>query len=121
MLLTSLDKIILLLCFFLVVSLYWVLWRVDEEAHEVEIIVGGEKTYILDLHEDKRLSVKGKQGESIIEIKNGQARFISSSCNTSFCVRSGWQSHSGDFIACLPNSVSIHLAGGKKVYDAINF
>jgi len=119
--LSRVDKLVFILCIIVVVGLYWMLWRADEEAREVEIIINGEKNYILDLHENKRLVVKGSQGESVIEIKNGQARFINSTCHTSFCVRSGWQSHGGDFVACLPNSVSIHLAGGNKVYDAINF
>lgn len=119
--LTWADKIVLILCVLLTASLYWGLWRADDEAREVEIIVDGEKNYILDLFENKRLSVKGKLGESVIEIKDGQARFISSPCNTSFCVRSGWQNHGGDFVACLPNSVSLHLVGGSKLYDAINF
>ena len=119
--LNKIDKLVFLFCFLLVVTLYWVLWKADEGAREVEVLVDGEKTHILDLFESKRLSIKGSRGESVIEIKDGQARFLSSPCNTSFCVRSGWQSHSGDFVACLPNSVSLHLVGGKKIYDAINF
>ncbi len=119
--LTNTDKLVFILSVLLVIGLYWGFWSANEDAREVEILVNGEKTHILDLFEDKRISVTGKLGESIIEIKDGQARFLSSSCNTSFCVRSGWQNHGGDFVACLPNGVSLHLAGGKKVYDAINF
>ena len=119
--LTGLDKIVFVLCILVVLSLYFSFWRADEDASEVEIIVGGVKTHILDLFENKQLSIEGTHGESVIEIKDGQARFISSPCNTSFCVRSGWQSQGGDFVACLPNSVSIHLVGGQKIYDAINF
>ncbi|MDH5257947.1 MAG: NusG domain II-containing protein [Gammaproteobacteria bacterium] len=119
--LTAPDKIVFSLSILFIVSLYWGLWQASDEAYEVEIFISGEKNYRLDLHENKRLAVKGKLGDSIIEIKDGQARFISSPCNTSFCVRNGWQSHGGDFAACLPNAVSLHLVGGGKIYDAINF
>jgi len=121
MTLTRSDTVVVALGFLLVSSLYWGFWRADESAAELVIFVNGEKAYILDLFEDKKITVKGSVGDSLIEIKNGQARFISSPCNTSFCVRSGWQMHGGDFAACLPNSVSLHLSGGTKVYDAINF
>jgi len=121
MAITRLDKIVIALSSLLVVSLYWGLWRADEEASEVEIFVDGKKSYILDLFENKLVTVQGARGESMIEIKDGQARFVNSPCSTSFCVRSGWQNHGGDFVACLPNSVSLHLVGGQKIYDAINF
>ena len=115
------DKLVIIFSLALVISLYWLLWRGSSEAQEVEIIVNGEKQYILDLHTNTQIQVDGKHGSSMIEIKDGQARFVSSPCSTSFCVRSGWQHQSGDFVACLPNGVSLHLAGGAKVYDAINF
>ena len=121
MILTNIARVIFLFCFLFVLSLYWLLWKADENAQEVEVLVDGKKTHILDLFDNKRLSISGSHGESVIEIKDGQVRFVSSPCNTSFCVRSGWQKHGGDFVACLPNSVSFHLVGGKKIYDAINF
>ena len=115
------DKLVIIFSLGLVISLYWLLWRGSSEAQEVEIIVDGEKQYILDLYTNTQIQVDGKHGRSMIEIKDGQVRFVSSPCSTGFCVRSGWQHQSGDFVACLPNGVSLHLAGGVKVYDAINF
>jgi len=119
--LNRIDWFVLVLCVAFIISLYVRFWKADESAQQVEILVQGEKQYILDLKQDRKITVQGKQGESLIEIKDGKARFISSSCNTSFCVRNGWQQHGGDFVACLPNAVSLHLAGGSKLYDAINF
>lgn len=115
------DKVVVIFSVVLVASLYWFFWQGNDTAQEVEVLVDGKKTHILDLFENKRVTIQGSLGESIIEIKDGQARFLSSPCNTSFCVRSGWQDHGGDFVACLPNGVSLHLVGGNKVYDAINF
>lgn len=115
------DKSVFVLSFLLVAALYWGLWKSDGLAQEVEILVEGKIQYILDLQEDKIITVQGTRGDSIIKISDGQVRFVSSHCNTSFCVRNGWQKNGGDFIACLPNGVSFYLKGGKKVYDAINF
>jgi len=53
----------------------------------------------------------GPRGETIVEISNGTARVLDSPCPDKTCVAAGAISLSGQFIACLPNRVSISLEG----------
>lgn len=65
------------------------------------------------------INIDGHIGSSLIEIKQGRARFIQSSCRNQLCVFHGWLSVTGDTTACLPNRISISLQGNRSEYDAI--
>ena len=65
------------------------------------------------------ISIDGHIGTTLIEIKQGRARFIHSSCRNQFCVFHGWLSVAGDTTACLPNRISISLQGSRNDFDAI--
>ncbi len=70
---------------------------------------------------DRQIQVPGPMGESTIEIRAGQARFLESPCPGKVCVHSGWLSEAGQLAACLPNRISIQLLGSRPRFDAINF
>jgi hypothetical protein len=68
--------------------------------------------------------VPGTLGISEIEVRDGQIRFNSSPCQGQQCVHSGWAKRGGEFIACVPNRVSVSVLGqgaGGDYYDSINF
>jgi len=68
--------------------------------------------------------VPGTLGISEIEVRDGQIRFNSSPCQGQQCVHSGWAKRGGEFIACVPNRVSVTVLGqgaGGDYYDSINF
>jgi hypothetical protein len=68
--------------------------------------------------------VPGALGISEIEVRAGQIRFNSSPCLGQQCVHSGWAKRGGEFIACVPNRVSVTVLGqgaGGDYYDSINF
>ena len=114
------DKLVVvaaaLLC---VLSFYW-FWQGEEGVPQyVEIRSTGERQRY-SLLEEREFEVRTALGSSLIEIRNGQARFASSSCNRQLCVLAGWLSRSGQFAACLPNGISLQLVGQNQ-YDAINF
>ncbi len=71
------------------------------------------------LNQARLIKIQGHIGPSLIEIKQGKARFIHSACRNKFCVFHGWLSVSGDTSACLPNRISITLKGTRNQYDAI--
>ena len=64
------------------------------------------------LSEDKTITVEGPVGESVIQISEGEARFIHSDCADELCVQSGAISGPGEWAACLPNEVIISTRGG---------
>ena len=68
--------------------------------------------------------VAGRLGISEIEVRDGQIRFNHSPCPGQQCVHSGWAKRGGEFIACVPNRVSVSVLGqgaGGDYYDSINF
>lgn len=50
----------------------------------------------------------------MIEAKDGQIRFIESSCLDQTCVHTGWLSRPGDTAVCLPNRVIVKIIGKQK-------
>ncbi len=73
------------------------------------------------LGEDRTIEIEGSRGKSMLEVSDGAIRFVDSPCRTKRCVHAGWLKLSGEFAACLPNQVSILIAGDKRRFDAINF
>ena len=119
--LTSADKVIVMMSILIIGMLYFVTWSGSESSRHVTLSVSGEKRHIIDLFEEKVLSVDGIRGVSKLEIRDGKIRFLESACNTHFCIRSGWLNKTIGLIACLPNGVSLNFSNNKKTYDAINF
>ena len=119
--LTKADMLLLLFVTGLVVWLYVAIWGADTAALEVEIWSRGERVQTLPLAEDRLLSVAGVLGDSHIEIKQAEARFVDSPCSNKLCVLHGALRHTGETTACLPNQVSLRILGRDPRYDAINF
>lgn len=115
------DKVLLLVVIALLPALYLSAWQ-NRQAGDSIVVWSehhGSKTY--DLEQDASISIKGRLGMSRIEISNGKARFIHSPCKGKLCIQHGWVQHQGDFVACLPNRVSVEVSSGKQRFDAINF
>ena len=70
------------------------------------------------LAEARSLSVEGLDGETIIEIASGAARFVASPCPHKTCVARGAICRSGEWIACVPNGVFVTVKGETE-YDGV--
>lgn len=101
--------------------LYARFWLHEDTAVYLRVLKGGGEAAIVSLLPDRRLSIDGPLGNSTIEIKAGQARFLSSPCPGKVCINTGWIKAAGELAACLPNRISIQLAGEHSRFDAINF
>lgn len=119
--LTRADMLLLMFVTILIGWLYVTIWGADTAALEVEIWSRGERIETLPLAEDRQLTVTGVLGDSHIEIKHAEARFVDSPCSNKLCVLHGWLQHAGETTACLPNQVSLRILGRDPRYDAINF
>ena len=119
--LTRADMLLLMFVTVLIGWLYVTIWGADTAALEVEIWSRGERIETLPLAEDRQLAVTGVLGDSHIEIKHAEARFVDSPCSNKLCVLHGWLRHAGESTACLPNQVSLRILGRDPRYDAINF
>jgi hypothetical protein len=81
---------------------------------------GGEWVYPLGA--DRTVTVDGPLGETVVEIRGGQARVLSSPCAEKICVRSGAIARPGQWIACLPNRVFLDVRGrSRRSADAVSF
>jgi len=119
--LTRGDLLILSLALLVVLTCYAVFWGRSVYGSEASISVAGHYWSNVDLYQNRRIEVKGKIGISVLEVKDGKIRFVSSPCDTKQCVHHGWIQHSGEIIACVPNTVSVRILGPDPRFDTMNF
>lgn len=118
---TRADWGVVLFALVLVPSLYINFWGRDTEGDAVRIRAAGADEIVASLHRDRELKVDGPLGTSVIEIRDGRARFTASPCRNKQCVHAGWLERGGEFAACLPNRISVAVVGSELRYDSINF
>ncbi len=115
------DAAVIALALALLPWLYFTYWSDATPGEQARILRGGEQLALVSLHEHKHPSIEGVLGTSLLEIKDGKIRFINSPCRNKQCVHSGWVSLGGEFIACLPNRISVQVIGREPRFDSINF
>lgn len=118
------DYIVLALCALALPALFFRYGLPGSTGTQARINTGSSIYAQVPLNRAQVLRVPGALGISEIEIRDGQIRFNSSPCPGQQCVHSGWAKRGGEFIACVPNRVSITVLGqgaGGDYYDSINF
>ena len=73
-------------------------------------------SYAYSLSEDGLHSFSGPLGTTVIEIRDGKARVISSPCRNGICMEAGWSST----LCCLPNRIIATVSGTEEDIDAIS-
>ncbi len=106
----------------LVGTLYARYWQPSIAADSFEVRSGGERLGRYSLTSNQLLTVNGRIGEAVLEVKDGRVRFRSAPCRNQVCVHSGWLAHSGDVAACLPSRISIRLLGdSRNALDGLSY
>lgn len=82
---------------------------------------GGQLFAEARLDQAQRIRVPGPLGESIIEIQAGRARVAADPSPRQLCVKQGWLLHVGDAALCLPNQLSVELAGVTRRFDSLSY
>lgn len=80
------------------------------DAGQVVIEASGVR-FLYPISQDRVQRVAGPLGDTIVAISNGTVRVVDSPCRDKICVAAGAISHTGQFVACLPNRVSVSLEG----------
>jgi len=114
------DWLVLTVGSICVILLAFRLWN-GELADKAIIRSGGKIFCEVSLTRDQQVEVPGPLGISIIQIKERRARIASDPSPRQYCVRQGWLQQAGEIALCLPNQVSVELAGSKKRYDSLNY
>jgi hypothetical protein len=81
----------------------------DEERINVK---GREGTWVFPRNAEETVAVPGPLGDTVVEIRGGQARVLSSPCQNQTCVSAGAIRSHGQWVACLPNRVLVSVESG---------
>ena len=76
--------------------------------------------YVYPLETNEDYVFEGLHGKTVIRIKGGEVQFLESACPNKNCLSKGAISEAGEFNACLPNGVSVHILS-KDSKETIHF
>lgn len=82
---------------------------------------GGQVFLETSLDRARTIEVPGPLGTTRVEVAEHRARIIADPSPRQLCVRQGWLSRTGEAALCLPNQVSIEIAGRVKPYDSLSY
>ncbi len=85
------------------------------------VIKTPKKTIPITLAKDTTLSIEGKIGNSIVEIRASKVRMKFSPCPLKICMHQGWISKPNESIICVPNGIIIKIVSKKSNIDAITW
>lgn len=88
----------------------------DGSADKVLITRDGEVYEEIALNKDQTIviEVPGEEGSNTLEIKNGYAKMIDSSCPDHLCEQQHRISKKGETIICLPNKVVVEVKSEEE-------
>lgn len=114
------DWLTALLGMALVTSLFLTLWS---QAAGTSLIIrsGGKIVAQADLARNREFSIAGPLGTTVVSVENQRVRVAKDPSPRQYCVKQGWLSHAGEAALCLPNQVSVELAGAIKRYDSLSY
>lgn len=110
--LTPFDWRLLIVVALLVASSFLLLLT-QKTGGRVVATIDDRVVFVAPLDKDRRVALEGPLGETVVEIKDGAARILSSPCTKKICIHMGDVRHSGDLLACVPNHLVINIEGRK--------
>lgn len=114
------DWLVALAGMMLVASLFLTLWN-SGSGTKLIIRSAGKVVAESDLNSNRSFEIQGPLGMTLITVENRRVRVARDPSPRQLCVRQGWLSHAGEAALCLPNQVSVELAGTAKIYDSLSY
>ncbi len=114
------DWLVALAGMILVASLFLTLWN-SGPGTKLIIRSAGKVVAESDLNSNRSFEILGPLGTTLITVENRRVRVARDPSPRQYCVRQGWLSHAGEAALCLPNQVSVELAGAAKIYDSLSY
>ncbi len=119
--LRSFDLVLIAALVFLA-GLWWALGSFDSrDPAWVQVYTAQGLYREVPLHEDGDISVPGPLGESLVEIRSGEASMAWSPCPNKLCMHMGAASRPGESIVCVPNRVSVVIRSDRTDTDAVSY
>ncbi len=116
--LLKIGDYLLIIIFFSLIAILILPNNSSQDELQIKLIVEN-KEYRYNISDSQTLTVTGKLGETVIEIKDGKIRFVSSPCPHKHCVKTGFIENKNEGIICLPNKVSVFIISGENKYDTV--
>ncbi|HHT38377.1 MAG TPA: NusG domain II-containing protein [Mollicutes bacterium] len=116
------DFILISIIFIISVIFFGVTFIVKNDNANVAYVYYENKLIkIIDLSNDelKEYTIKGYNGDVIIETKRNQIRVKEETSPLNLCSKQGWVTSSLETIVCLPNKVIIKIGSSKEEIDAV--
>ena len=104
-----LDILILAAALVVTAAALRISYKSGGKGHTQLLVQTPDGVYAYDMAKDRIIEAKGELGISRIEIASEKARFLESPCRNKTCVQCAPISRQGEWIACLPNKVFIHI------------
>ena len=82
---------------------------------------GGQLFLETSLAQPRIIDVSGPLGTTRVQIAAQRARVLSDPSPRQLCVHQGWLTRAGEAAICLPNQISVEIAGRVKTYDSLNY
>lgn len=101
----------------------WLSSNLWSQARPQTVLIrsGGQLVAEERLDQARHIRVLGPLGESVVEIQQGRVRVVADPSPRQLCVRQGWLLHAGDAALCLPNQLSVELAGVTRRFDSLSY
>lgn len=109
--------IILMLCLALF-SFTFTPWILKNRTGEIEIKSGTRTVGMFSLKNQALVNVRGKIGETRVQIKDGKASIIDSPCANKYCQHMGHVGDSGGVLVCVPNEIIV--CGVNESHDGLD-
>lgn len=104
----------------LVAALFMNLWGASG-ATKLIIRSGGAIVAEGSLSRNQSFAIEGPLGTTLVEVADRRVRVARDPSPRQYCVKQGWLSRAGETVLCLPNQVSVELAGKDKRYDSLSY
>ena len=113
------DYITLILMLFLAFATFtFTPWILGNRTGEIEIKSGTRTVGMFSLKNDVSVNVKGKIGETRVQIKDGKVSIIDSPCANKYCQHMGPIGDSGGILVCVPNEIIV--GGVNQGHDGLD-
>lgn len=88
----------------------------SNSAQYVKIIADG-KEQLVSIHEDREYIISSNGHSLTVNIEDGEASILHSTCSDKVCVNSGKINRGGEVVVCAPALVSIEIVGETEEFD----
>lgn len=107
---TPLDRGVVLLLLLAAVFSFLLLGR-GEPGRRLVVEQEGRTLFTSPLAADRTVALSGPLGETVLAIRGGGARILSSPCPHKDCMGMGPAARRGDLLACVPNRLLVRIEG----------